>query len=106
MTGEQAVEVGRPLTRWFELAGCRRASTEEFFDHAVTGGRPGREAYRVAQAYCRPCPVLHSCRREARTRGEVGVWGGQLRAGTGERARVYDLLPTASTPARRRASAG
>jgi WhiB family transcriptional regulator, redox-sensing transcriptional regulator len=63
-------------TAWMEHAACK-GRTELFF--GIPGERPERRVRREARArkICAECPVLLTCRAEARTSRESGFWGGE-----------------------------
>jgi len=64
----------RPV-HWDREAVCRDLDPGVFFPEGEGGGTA--LVIEEAKAYCRTCPVMHQCQRDALERGEAfGVWGG------------------------------
>ncbi len=65
------------IWEWQLQGSCRAADPTLFFHPEGERGPARRNRDAAAQAICRTCPVIDSCRRHAlQVREPYGVWGG------------------------------
>lgn len=69
-----------PPEHWGAQAACRKAPPAVFFPEDFGAGEAKLYA-EEAKSYCRRCPVVEPCLRQALEQGEeFGVWGGIVAA--------------------------
>lgn len=74
-------------------AACKGVDTNLFFTRDTESSAMGRRrAVRLANTYCRNCPIRKACDAEADRRKEPGLWGGFWRIKDPKEYRKIPLL--------------